>query len=311
MKTKLTLILVFIVSGMLFTSVLNAQPNMSQNKKMTMEMVEFREDMRQLWEDHIVWTRNVIFNIVDGLPGTNEAVGRLLQNQTDLGNAIKPYYGNAAGDQLTALLTGHIVIAADLLTALKNNDVPALTLANQRWFENADSIALFLSNANPNWNFMDLQMMMHEHLNLTTAEAVARNNQDYAGDVLAYDAVHVSILEMADMLSMGIIEQFPAQFRNNSNRTTQYVELTDEATLSQNFPNPFASQTTIDYFIPENVSEAHLNFYNSSGALIKTVKLSGAGEGTLNVSAATLRNGTYTYSLVLDGQIIESKTMVH
>jgi hypothetical protein len=274
-------------------------------------MVEFREDMRQLWEDHIVWTRNVILNIVDGLPGTNEAVTRLLQNQTDLGNAIKPYYGNAAGNQLTALLTGHIVIAADLLTALKNNDVPALTLANQRWFENADSIALFLSNANPNWDFMDLQMMMHEHLNLTTTEAVARNSQDYAGDVVAYDAVHISILEMADMLSMGIIEQFPAQFRNNSNRNTQYVELTEQAALSQNFPNPFTSQTTIDYFIPENTVNARLNFYNSSGSLIKTVKLSGPGEGTVNVSSAGLKSGTYTYSLELDGVRVDSKTMIH
>src|SRR5688572_27231910 len=67
-----------------------------------------KADMRKLWEDHVVWTRNVILCITDGLPGADQAVKRLLQNQTDIGNAIKPYYGEEAGNKLTELLTPHI-----------------------------------------------------------------------------------------------------------------------------------------------------------------------------------------------------------
>jgi hypothetical protein len=52
----------------------------------------------------------------------------------------------------------------------------------------------------------------HDHLNLTTKEAVARLRGDWAGDVAAYDAVHQQILHMADGLSMGIINQFPRKF---------------------------------------------------------------------------------------------------
>src|SRR5687767_11134657 len=92
----------------------------SQQKKPT--ACDLKSDMRKLWEDHIIWTRNVILNIIDELPGTTEAVNRLLQNQVDIGNAIKPYYGNTAGNQLTALLRDHIIIAANLLTALKNDN---------------------------------------------------------------------------------------------------------------------------------------------------------------------------------------------
>src|SRR5688572_27500768 len=86
---------------------------------------DLKSDMRKLWEDHIIWTRNVIFNIIDELPGTTEAVNRLLQNQVDIGDAIKPFYGASAGNQLTALLHDHITIAADLLTALKNDNTVA------------------------------------------------------------------------------------------------------------------------------------------------------------------------------------------
>lgn len=172
------------------------------------------DSMRKLWEDHIVWTRAFIISAVAGSPDKDAATQRLLQNQVDIGNAIKPFYGNAAGDQLTALLKDHIVIAADVVTAAKANDKPKLDDANKRWFANADQIAAFLSKANPkNWPEADMRTMMHDHLRLTTNEAVARIQGDWAADVKAYDAVHEQILHMADGLSMGIVKQFPDKFK--------------------------------------------------------------------------------------------------
>ena len=105
---------------------LNQLSATAQHDKMKMDKVfnsvsadELRTNMRVLWEDHVIYTRNVILNIIDGLPGTDEAVARLLENQDDIGNAIKPIYGDEAGTQLTVLLREHIVIAADLLKAAK------------------------------------------------------------------------------------------------------------------------------------------------------------------------------------------------
>jgi hypothetical protein len=173
----------------------------------------FNENMRQLWSDHVWWTRNVITNIVDDLPGTTEAVNRLLSNQDDIGDAIKPYYGDAAGESLATLLRTHITQAADLLTAAKNGDTPAFNTLNAAWHANADEIATFLSNANPeNFELQAMKDMMNEHLEYTLEEATARLSGDYAADVAAFDEVFEQIMEMADMLAEGIANQFPDKF---------------------------------------------------------------------------------------------------
>lgn len=174
---------------------------------------ELRTNMRKLWEDHVTWTRNVILCLADGLPGTDQAVKRLLKNQDDIGNAIKPVYGDAAGTKLTSLLHDHIIIAADVVKAAKASDNAALDAANKKWYANADEIADFLSSANPNWKSDDMKNMMHTHLKLTTDEAVARIKKDYDGDIAAYDKVHNEILQMSDMLTDGIVKQFPDKFK--------------------------------------------------------------------------------------------------
>lgn len=176
--------------------------------------VELKTDMNKLWEDHIVWTRNVICCLVDNLPGSEQAVNRLLKNQEDIGNAIKPYYGEEAGNKLTTLLKPHITIAAEVVKAAKADNKTALENANKRWFANADEISTFLSKANPAWKLDEMKKMMHEHLKLTTDEAVARIKKDYTADVKAYDKVHDEILAMSEMLSMGIVKQFPDKFKS-------------------------------------------------------------------------------------------------
>jgi len=174
---------------------------------------KLRDDMRKLWEDHVAYTRNVIFCLVDNLPGTDQAVKRLLANQDDIGNAMKQFYGDTAAKKLTVLLHEHITGAAEVVKAAKMNDAKSLDVLNKSWMENADQISVFLSGANPNWKEGEMKMMMHDHLKLTTDEAVARIKKDYEADIKAYDNVHDEILKMADMLSEGIIKQFPDKFK--------------------------------------------------------------------------------------------------
>jgi hypothetical protein len=175
--------------------------------------VQLRDDMREVWEDHVTWTRVVIISAAADLPDYQAAVGRLLRNQEEIGDAIKPFYGEAAGTELTRLLKDHIAIAGDLLVAAKKGDTATQTDASTRWYANADEIARFLAKANPDhWPEGEMAKMMRDHLDLTLEEATARLTGDWAGDVVAYDRVVAEILTMADMLADGIIAQFPDRF---------------------------------------------------------------------------------------------------
>ncbi len=174
----------------------------------------FRNGMRRVWEDHVTWTRLAIISLTTASPDTQATVARLLRNQTDIGNAIKPFYGRAAGNALTQLLRQHILIAADLIGAAKAGDTAKLADAQARWEANADQIATFLNRANPRWwKLAAMKAMLREHLRLTTNEAVARLHGDWAADVAAYDEIHRQALHMADMLAAGIVRQFPRRFR--------------------------------------------------------------------------------------------------
>jgi hypothetical protein len=180
--------------------------------------VEFRADMRKLWEEHIVYTRLFIVSFAADLPDLSATTDRLLANQTDIGDAVKPYYGEDAGNALTELLREHILGAAALLTAAKAGDAAAFDAANTAWYANADEIALFLHNANPdNWPLEETQHHMRTHLDLTLNEAAHQLGGDYVQSIADYDAVHLAILEMSDFLSQGIINQFPNAFRGPLN----------------------------------------------------------------------------------------------
>ena len=175
--------------------------------------VAFQDAMNRLWEDHIVWTRMVIVDFAAGLPDLKAAETRLLRNQTDIGNAIKPYYGAAAGNALTQLLRTHILEAVPVLQAAKAGDKAGLTKALGAWYANGHQIAVFLTRANPHaWPLSMTSSMMKHHLDLTAKEAVSRLEGRWSADIAAYDQVHNEILEMASMLSNGIVSQFPNRF---------------------------------------------------------------------------------------------------
>ncbi|HSF26743.1 MAG TPA: hypothetical protein VLC50_04420 [Actinomycetes bacterium] len=184
--------------------------------------VAFHDDMRKLWEDHVTWTRLAIVTFAaDARSGaTGKAASfpasaeRLLANQVDIGDAIKPFYGEEAGNTLTALLHDHITIAVEIMQAVVNKDDEAFAHAKARWYANSDDIADFLAAANPkSWPQESMRAAMTTHLDQTLTEAANELGGQFAASVADYDAIHAHILDMADVLSSGIIQAFPEQFR--------------------------------------------------------------------------------------------------
>jgi hypothetical protein len=171
------------------------------------------QDMRKLWTDHVIWTRDYIVAAVGDQPDAQAAAARLLKNQDDIGAAVASFYGKAAGDKLTTLLREHISIAVDLIKSAKAGDKASQQQADAKWHRNGEAIADFLSQANPNWHRATLVDMMNTHLSTTTDEVVARLTKNWDGDVRAFDKVYNHILVMAGALSDGIVRQFPEKFK--------------------------------------------------------------------------------------------------
>jgi hypothetical protein len=139
-------------------------------------------------------------------------LARLQANQDDIGAAIAPYFGQAAGDQLAALLHQHIDGAVRLVIAAKSNPADFAD-AKASWYANGQEIAEFLSTANPQyWPLDTMSEAMTTHLDQTLQEAADRLAGNYTADIQDYEAAHLHILEMADLLSFGIIRQFPNKF---------------------------------------------------------------------------------------------------
>lgn len=200
------------IAGTAITPTASNSANIQSTTSISNKKLEFKMAMRKLWEDHITWTRMYLVSQAYNNPDANNIATRLLKNQEDLGNAIKSYYGNDAGDKLTSLLKEHINGAVALVNAAKANDQQALSAANDRWYKNANDIADFLSQANTNIPNNEMRAEMKSHLDLTKQEAVDLLNKKFDAGINDYDQIHTQILGMADALANSIIKQFPDKF---------------------------------------------------------------------------------------------------
>lgn len=185
------------------------------HRSYTPKMLAFHDKMRSLWQVHGTFTERAIVDAVGGLADTPKVVAHLQRNQVDIGNAVKPFYGAKAGHELTKLLHAHISDAVNSVVAAKAGDTAKLTAAEKAFFANGNQIATFLHSANPhNWSLTAMKRMMRIHLNQVLGLAVDQIKGHYNAAIKLY-GVYINHIQvgMADMLSSGIMKQFPAKFR--------------------------------------------------------------------------------------------------
>ena len=173
---------------------------------------DFQDAMRRLWSDHVAYTRLFIVSAASGSADKDATTQRLLRNQADIGDAVAGFYGRDAGNKLTALLKDHILIAANIVAAAKAGDNAKVTSENKRWHDNADALAKFLHGANPKWPATILRKALFAHLDQTLSEASNELKGNYAASIKDYDEAMSHMLMVADILSDGIVAQFPSKF---------------------------------------------------------------------------------------------------
>lgn len=139
-------------------------------------------------------------------------------------------------------------------------------------------------------------------------------NELITNGVFVQNQLNQLLTEMNDCCTKNTTRSMQTGSSENESQTLQQTEVTlsdiQSVVLEQNVPNPFAEQTTINYILSDNTIKAQMLFYNSQGKLIQSTELTQKGSGQLNVFASDLSIGIYTYTLVVDGKIIDSKKMI-
>lgn len=162
--------------------------------------------VRQLWGQHVYWTRFFIISTASDLGDLDAVSKRLLRNPKDFAKLLAPLCGKRMADRFEDLFTQHLLIAADLVNAAKNGDADKAASARTKWYENADEIACFLASVNRCWNEAKWKDMLYSHLEMTEKEATLRLQGDYTADIKVFDDIENEAFKMADYMFCGIIK---------------------------------------------------------------------------------------------------------
>lgn len=176
--------------------------------KYTEKQMKLSKLIHKLWEQHIMWTRSFIISVAEELKDLDLVTNRLLQNPTDMANALSMFYSPKITHEFKKLFTEHLEIAGKLVVATKEGNNKEVMLYRNKWYENADQIAAFLAKINPYWKFREWQKLLHSHLKMTEQEAIYQINGQYEESIRIYDKIEKQALMMADYMFLGLIKQF-------------------------------------------------------------------------------------------------------
>ncbi|HQW56724.1 MAG TPA: hypothetical protein PK076_11385 [Saprospiraceae bacterium] len=217
--TKKALLLVACMS-LFSTMAISQMPSHSANSAVSQaentynaSTLKLRTDMRFLWSQHMEWTYAAVTAFLTTTRNYDATAARLLHNQEDIGNSIKPYYGEAAGTALTKLLKEHIMSVVEVLTASKRGDQDKLKVAISKSYNNAQEIGDFLANANKYWPRDFVRDMLKTHIDQTLVYATAIQHDDFASGINSYGEAEAHMMMLADALSNGIVAAFPDKFK--------------------------------------------------------------------------------------------------
>lgn len=176
------------------------------------EVMELNNDMREVWIQHVYWTRMLLISIADRLRDQMAVTNRLLENPKDIAEVFGEFYPEEVTNTITRLLTDHLRIGSAWITAMRDGRTAEAAMLIRQWYENADQMARAFSSINPQYKEDEVREMLYHHLTSTQNEVGARLAGNYNADIQAFDEVEESILEMADYFTSGLVKQFPQNF---------------------------------------------------------------------------------------------------
>lgn len=205
---------VLVLAAMLLVT---ASPSLAKEKmkvmKETPKAVEMREALRDLWQGHIFWVRNVVLTAKSGdVEAAKVAEESVVKNARAIADAVIPFYGKDAADKLFGLLAGHYGAVKEYMTVVYSGNTAGKDAAVDKIKKNAVEIAAFLSSANPNWPKETLVSLLYAHGGHHIAQIDAFNDKNYSSEAQTWVAMKNHMNMVADALGKGLAKQFPQKF---------------------------------------------------------------------------------------------------
>jgi hypothetical protein len=169
-----------------------------------MAIANFHRDARVLLSEYNYYLRNLMLSILNGTSETTEIVNRLDKTQTSIGKLLTPFYPMETGLSFAELLKTHVTIVTDYITAMRAKQ--DLTPIQTRWVTNTDEIATLLNSVDPiRWPKGTIVTCLTQHANYIHRQIMARMENDWAADIEAEDLTYHNLIDLADVISTGIV----------------------------------------------------------------------------------------------------------
>ncbi|KYG71626.1 putative secreted protein (Por secretion system target) [Roseivirga ehrenbergii] len=85
----------------------------------------------------------------------------------------------------------------------------------------------------------------------------------------------------------------------------------DGILFSTNYPNPFSTETKIEYSLPSKTGQAKVILYDENGIIVKEYSLDIKGKkGILTISKDNMKSGIYYYAMIVNDQVVGTKKMI-
>lgn len=180
----------------------------------SLKAVELRIALRDLWDGHIFWVRNVVIAThYHDAKAAKVAEDQVVQNAKNIGDAIAGFYGKEAGDKLFKLLAGHYGAVKDYMNASFKGDKKAEAAASDKATKNAEEIAAFLSAANPYLPKDTLFSLLTAHYGHHVTQINSTAAKDFAAEAQNWEIMLKHINGVADALAGALAKQFPEKVK--------------------------------------------------------------------------------------------------
>ena len=166
--------------------------------------------LRDLWNGHVFWVRSyVIASHYEDEKGATAAEAQVVENARALADAITPFYGQAAADQLFQLLAGHYGAIKAYMVSSYQEDEQGQAAATKELTTNAEQIADFLDGANPHLPKEVVLPLLMAHGGHHVQQINAIQGKDFDAEATVWEAMLGHIYAISDAMAGALAKQFP------------------------------------------------------------------------------------------------------